>query len=46
VGKKKRAEKYDAKLTIEGGFEDVIKVSVTPQKPEPKKSSVPAKKKK
>jgi len=26
--KKKRAEKYDEKLAIEGSFEDVIKVSV------------------
>ncbi|MBC7948012.1 MAG: hypothetical protein H7Y42_09055 [Chitinophagaceae bacterium] len=33
--KKKRAEKYDSKLAIEGSFEDVIKVSVgkIPQKP-------------
>lgn len=39
--KKKRADKYDTKLAINGSFEDVIKVMVTPQKPEPK----PAKKK-
>jgi hypothetical protein len=30
--KKKRAETYDPKLKITGSFEDVIKVSVTPQK--------------
>ena len=35
--KKKRAEKYDAKLAINGSFEDVIKVSVAGNpKPKPK----------
>ena len=28
--KKKRADKYDEKLAINGSFEDVIKVSVKP----------------
>ena len=31
--KKKRADKYDSKLAINGSFEDVIKVMVTPGKP-------------
>ena len=35
--KKKRADKYDNKLAINGSFEDVIKVSVTPGKPKPVK---------
>ena len=43
--KKKRADKYDSKLAINGSFEDVIKVMVTPQKPEPKKVDKPKKKK-
>jgi hypothetical protein len=43
--KKKRADKYDTKLAIEGSFEDVIRVSVTPGKPEPKKVDKPKKKK-
>lgn len=30
--KKKRAKKYEEKLSIKGSFEDVIKVSVTPKK--------------
>jgi hypothetical protein len=30
--KKKRADKYDTKLTINGTFEDVIKVSVIPMR--------------
>ena len=41
--KKKRADKYDSKLAINGSFEDVIKVMVTPGKPveklKPKKGS-------
>jgi hypothetical protein len=44
VGKKKRAEKYDTKLAIEGSFGDVIKVFVTPGKQEPKKVDKPKKK--
>lgn len=38
---KKRASKYDKKLAINGSFADVIKVSVTPAKPneEPKKAA-------
>jgi hypothetical protein len=40
--KKKRADKYDSKPAINGGFEDVIKVMVTP---EPKKVEKPKKKK-
>ena len=44
--KKKRADKYDSKLAIEGSFEDVIKVSVTPGKPEVKKERPVAKKEK
>jgi hypothetical protein len=32
--KKTRAKKYDEKLSINGSFEDVIKVSVTPPKKE------------
>ena len=46
--KKKRADKYDEKLAIEGTFEDVIKVSVPPQpkQPDPKqeKKGKPTKK--
>jgi hypothetical protein len=42
--KKKRADKYDSKLAITGSFDDVIKVSVTPQKQEPKKADKPQKK--
>jgi hypothetical protein len=38
---KKRASKYDKKLAINGSFEDVIKVSVQPNKPteKPKKQA-------
>lgn len=43
---KKRAEKYDAKLAIDGSFEDVIKLSVTTAKVEPKKPAKPSKNKK
>jgi len=43
--KKPRAKKYDEKLAVKGSFEDVIKLSVTPQKPEPKKIDKPKKKK-
>jgi hypothetical protein len=43
--KKKRAYKYDTKLAINGSFEDVIKVMVTPM-PAPKKEIKPVKKKK
>jgi len=43
--KKKRADKYDTKLAINGSFEDVIKVMVTPM-PAPKKEIKPVKKKK
>jgi hypothetical protein len=43
--KKKRADKYDTKLAINGSFEDVIKVMVTPGKPEPKKEDKSKKKK-
>ena len=46
--KKKRADKYDDKLAINGSFADVIKVSVTPKpedKLEPKKVDKPKKKK-
>jgi hypothetical protein len=42
--KKKRADKYDTKLAINGSFEDVIKVMVTPSKQEPKKVDKPKKK--
>jgi hypothetical protein len=42
--KKKRADKYDTKLAINGSFEDVIKVMVTPTKQEPKKVDKPKKK--
>ncbi|HMH22644.1 MAG TPA: hypothetical protein VK563_12750 [Puia sp.] len=41
--KKKRASKYDEKLSIDGSFEDVIRVSVQPG---PVKAQEPAKKKK
>ncbi|MDP4212258.1 MAG: hypothetical protein Q8926_06495 [Bacteroidota bacterium] len=44
--KKKRADKYDTKLAIEGSFEDVIKVSVTPGKPATPPKPVKPKKKK
>jgi len=37
--KKKRAEKYEPKVAIEGTFADVIKVSVQPDKPTPKKKA-------
>lgn len=43
--KKKRVDKYDTKLSINGSFEDVIKVMVTPSKPEPEKADKPKKKK-
>jgi hypothetical protein len=43
--KKKRADKYDTKLAINGSFEDVIKVMVTPTKQEPEKEKKPVKKK-
>ncbi len=44
--KKKRAEKYDEKLAINGSFEDVIKVSAnyTPPKRDTPKKKAPAKK--
>jgi hypothetical protein len=44
--KKQRAKKYDEKLKIEGSFEDVIKVSVTPIPDNPKKESKKTTKKK
>ena len=40
--KKKRAAKYEDKLSIKGTFEDVIKVSV---QPDPKAITPPEKKK-
>jgi hypothetical protein len=43
--KKKRADKYDTKLAINGSFEDVIKVMVTPT-PAPPKEIKSVKKKK
>jgi len=43
--KKKRADEYDTRLSINDSFEDVIKVSVTPSKPEPGKVDKPKKKK-
>jgi hypothetical protein len=43
--KKKRADKYDNKLAINGSFEDVIKAMFTPTKQEPKKVDKPKKKK-
>ncbi len=43
--KKKRAHKYDEKLAINASFEEIIKVSATPYKPEEKKVIKPAKKK-
>jgi hypothetical protein len=42
--KKKRADKYDEKLAINGSFEEVIKVMVTPT-PAPKKVDKSKKKK-
>ena len=42
--KKKRADKYDNKLAINGSFEDVVKVSVTPGKPVTKPVNPPKKK--
>jgi hypothetical protein len=41
--KKKRAEKYDPKLKIEGNFEDVIDLSLN-YTPEDKKKTKPQKK--
>jgi hypothetical protein len=38
TSKKKRAKQYDPKLKINGSFEDVIKLSVTHQKEDGKKS--------
>lgn len=43
--KKKRADRYEDKLKINGSFEDVIKVSVTPT-PEKKEEEKPIQKKK
>jgi hypothetical protein len=43
--KKKRADKYDSKLAINGSFEDVIKVMVTPGKPATAPKPVKPKKK-
>jgi hypothetical protein len=43
--KKPRADHYDEKLQINGSFEDVIKVSVTPT-PEKKEEEKPVQKKK
>lgn len=34
---KKRANKYDEKLTINGSFEDLVKALVTPKQPTKKK---------
>lgn len=42
--KKKRADKYDSKLAINGSFEDVIKVMVS-SNPAPKPKPVKPKKK-
>ena len=44
--KKKRGDKYDGKLTINGSFEDVIKVSVTTGNPVPDPKPVKPPKKK
>jgi hypothetical protein len=44
--KKKRADKYDSKLAINGSFEDVIKVMVTPGNPAPAPKPVKPKKNK
>jgi hypothetical protein len=43
--KKKGATKYDEKLTINAGFDDIIKPSATPYTPAPKKEKKSAKKK-
>jgi hypothetical protein len=43
---KKRAENYDTKLAINGSFEDVIEVMVTPGKPATTPKPVKPKKKK
>jgi hypothetical protein len=42
--KKKRASKYDTKLAINASFDEIIKVSVTPYTPSPKKIDKPKKK--
>jgi hypothetical protein len=45
--KKSRADRYEDKLKINGSFEDVIKVSVTPTPPhEKKEEEKPVQKKK
>jgi hypothetical protein len=44
--KKKRQDKYDNNLAINGSFDDVIKVSVTPSNPAPKPKPVKPPKKK
>ena len=44
--KKKRADHQDEKLSINGSFEDVIKVSVTPKPEEKKEDEKPVEKKK
>ena len=43
--KKKRASKYDEKLAINASFDEIIKVSATPYKPETKKVDKSKKKK-
>ena len=43
--KKVRAKNYDPKLSIQGSFEDVIKVSVTPNPKKPEPSAKPKSKK-
>lgn len=48
MASKKRASKYEKKLSIDGSFEDVIKVSITPDdkpKEEPKKEKKKGRKK-
>jgi hypothetical protein len=41
----RRATKYDEKLAINASFEDIIKLSVEPHTPAPKKEKKPTKKK-
>jgi hypothetical protein len=44
--KKKRADHYDEKLSINGSFEDVIRISVNPKPEEKKEEEKPVQKKK
>jgi hypothetical protein len=46
TAEKKRADEYDSKLAINGSFEEVIEVMVTPGRPAPAPKPIKPKKKK